>query len=107
MELGKPDAGKPPVRFDEGREADGQWPMGLSIRRFPLLYTPCVRPAGIGGHDCSGERQENRSKKRAEHHWKNKGYGDITAEQGEFSQNWEESSRKKAPRTQKGPISMM
>jgi hypothetical protein len=35
MELGKPDAGKPPVRFDEGREADGHWPSGLSIRRFP------------------------------------------------------------------------
>ena len=34
-ELGKPDAGKPPVRFDEGREADGHWPLGLSIRRFP------------------------------------------------------------------------
>jgi hypothetical protein len=34
-ELGKPDAGKPLVRFDEGREADGQWPSGLSIRRFP------------------------------------------------------------------------
>jgi RNA-directed DNA polymerase len=26
MELGKPDAGKPPVRFDEGREAGGHWP---------------------------------------------------------------------------------
>ncbi len=24
-ELGKPDAGKPPVRFDEGREPDGHW----------------------------------------------------------------------------------
>ena len=34
-ELGKPDAGKAPVRFDEGREADGHWPSGLSIRRFP------------------------------------------------------------------------
>ena len=38
-ELGKPDAGKPPVRFDEGREADGHWPSGLSIRRFlPTLH---------------------------------------------------------------------
>ena len=34
-ELGKPDAGKPPVRFDEGREADGHCPAGLSLRRFP------------------------------------------------------------------------
>src|SRR5439155_9304346 len=34
MELGKPDAGKPPVRFDEGREADGHW-LCLSFRRFP------------------------------------------------------------------------
>jgi hypothetical protein len=33
-ELGKPDAGKPPVRFDEGREADGHW-LCLSTRRFP------------------------------------------------------------------------
>jgi hypothetical protein len=35
MEPGKPDAVKPPGRFDEGREADGHWPSGLSIRRFP------------------------------------------------------------------------
>ena len=35
MEPGKPDAGKPPVRFDEGREADGHWPLGFSTRRFP------------------------------------------------------------------------
>ena len=34
-ELGKPDAGKPLVRFDEGREADGHWSSDLSIRRFP------------------------------------------------------------------------
>src|SRR6266446_4536597 len=38
LELGKPDAGKPPVRFDEGREVDGHWPLGLSIRRSRLLY---------------------------------------------------------------------
>src|ERR1700733_320711 len=43
MELGKPDAGKPPVRFEEGREADGHWPSGLSIRRFlPTLHGSCV-----------------------------------------------------------------
>jgi hypothetical protein len=34
-ELGKTDAGKPPVRFDEGRGANSHWPKGLSIRRFP------------------------------------------------------------------------
>ena len=39
-ELGKPDAGKPLVRFDEGREADGHWPMGLSTRRFPPTLPP-------------------------------------------------------------------
>ena len=39
-ELGKPDAGKPPVRFDEGREADGHWPSGLSIRRFQATLHP-------------------------------------------------------------------
>ena len=39
-ELGKPDAGKPPVRFDEGREADGHWPSGLSLRRFPPTLHP-------------------------------------------------------------------
>jgi hypothetical protein len=27
MELGKPCAGKPHARFDEGREADGHWPV--------------------------------------------------------------------------------
>src|ERR1700751_2461890 len=36
-ELGKPDAGNPPVRFDEGRKTDGHW-LCLSIRRFRLLY---------------------------------------------------------------------
>ncbi len=40
QELGKPDAGKPPVRFDEGREADGHWPSSLSIRRFPPTLHP-------------------------------------------------------------------
>jgi hypothetical protein len=40
-ELGKPDAGKPPVRFDEGRGADGHWSSDLSIRRFP----PTLHPA--------------------------------------------------------------
>src|SRR5260221_824183 len=39
-ELGKPDAGKPPVRFDEGREADGHWPSGLSPRCFPPTLHP-------------------------------------------------------------------
>jgi hypothetical protein len=39
-ELGKPDAGKPPVRFDEGREAVGHWPAGLSIHRFPPTLHP-------------------------------------------------------------------
>jgi hypothetical protein len=39
MELGKPDAGKPPVRFDEGRESDGHWAHALSIRRLlPTLH---------------------------------------------------------------------
>ena len=35
MELGKPDAGKPPVRFDEGREENGHGLSGLSLRLFP------------------------------------------------------------------------
>jgi hypothetical protein len=39
-ELGKPDAGKPPVRFDEGREDDGHGLSGLSLRLFPpTLHT--------------------------------------------------------------------
>jgi hypothetical protein len=43
-ELGKPDAGKPPVRFDDGREADGHWPSGLSIRRFPPTLHSILLP---------------------------------------------------------------
>ena len=39
-ELGKPDAGTPLVRFDEGRAADGHWPSGLSIRCFPPTLHP-------------------------------------------------------------------
>ena len=36
LELGKPDAGKPPVRFDEGREADGHWlrPLNPSLPAY-------------------------------------------------------------------------
>ena len=40
MELGKPDAGKPPVRFDEGREPGGHWVQILSFRRLlPTLHS--------------------------------------------------------------------
>ena len=39
MELGKPDAGKPPVRFDEGREPGGHWGANPAVRRLLLLYT--------------------------------------------------------------------
>jgi hypothetical protein len=39
MELGDPDAGKPPVRFDEGREPDGHWVQTLSVRwLLPILH---------------------------------------------------------------------
>ena len=38
-ELGKPDAGKPPVRFDEGRGADGHWPRASQSVASRLLYT--------------------------------------------------------------------
>src|SRR5579862_293277 len=47
-ELGKPDAGKPPVRFDEGREAVGHWPSGLSLHRFP----PTLHPARFWATAC-------------------------------------------------------
>jgi hypothetical protein len=43
MELGKPDAGKPPVRFDEGREADGHWHSGPQSVASCLLYTFVMR----------------------------------------------------------------
>jgi len=40
MELGKPDAGKPPVRFDEGREADGHWlrPLNPSLPAYSTQF---------------------------------------------------------------------
>jgi hypothetical protein len=44
MELGKPDAGKPSVRCDEGREAGDPWLSGLSIRRFPPILHPKRSP---------------------------------------------------------------
>src|SRR5215216_5013740 len=37
--LGKPDAGKPPVRFDEGWGADGHWPCASQSVAPCLLYT--------------------------------------------------------------------
>ena len=48
--LGKPCAGKPPARFDEGREADGHWPSGLSIRRFPPTLPVRLRQSSIQSH---------------------------------------------------------
>ncbi len=45
-EPGKPCAGKPPARFDEGQENDGHWPAGLSIRL--LLPTLLLQPYTIG-----------------------------------------------------------
>ena len=39
MEPGKPDAGKPPVRFDEGREAGGHWHLASQSVASRLLYT--------------------------------------------------------------------
>ena len=39
--FGKPDAGKPPVRFDEGRGADGHWPPGPFNPSFPAHSTSC------------------------------------------------------------------
>jgi hypothetical protein len=54
-ELGKPDAGKPPVRFDEGREADGHWHC-LSIRRFlPTLHLR----SRFGKVRCRGAQHSN------------------------------------------------
>ena len=53
-EFGKPDAGKPPVRFDEGREADGHWPSGLSFRRFPPTLHHGLWECGPGVSDVPG-----------------------------------------------------
>ena len=41
MSLGKPDAGKPPVRFDEGRSKTVM-ALCLSIRPLRLLYSKLV-----------------------------------------------------------------
>ena len=41
LELGKPDAGKPPVRFDEGR-SETVIGLCLSTRRSRLLYISTV-----------------------------------------------------------------
>ena len=43
MTLGKPCAGKPPARFDEGQGKDGHWPAGLSIR---LLLPTLLKGSG-------------------------------------------------------------
>jgi hypothetical protein len=55
MEPGKPDAGKPPVRFDEGRESGGHWVQTLSSRW--LLPTLHKFETGGGG----GQRQSHLS----------------------------------------------
>ncbi len=34
-EFGEPNMGNPSVRFDEGRESVGHWPLGLSIHPLP------------------------------------------------------------------------
>ncbi len=57
--LGEPYAGKLHVQFDAGKELDGHWPLGLSIRRLRLLYHICrfrprrASPWGIlGATNC-------------------------------------------------------
>ena len=57
MEFGKPDAGKPPVRFDEGWEAEGHWPRAFQSSTSRLLYLwkrldlACLRRCGEVRYD--------------------------------------------------------
>ena len=45
-EFGEPNMGNPSVRFDEGRERVGPWPLGLSTQ--PLSPTlPCASEADL------------------------------------------------------------
>ena len=38
-EFGEPNMGNPSVRFDEGRERVGHWPLACQSNRFCLLYS--------------------------------------------------------------------
>ena len=57
MALGKPDAGKPPVRFDEGRSQTVIGPRASSTRRLRLLYSSVrVRAKRAGDLRARGRR---------------------------------------------------
>ena len=83
---GKPDTGKPSVRFDEGSESDGHWPC-LSIRRlrptlpngaFPIaatnppLYEMRVIRSVLG-------RSKHRAFRRVRFHWGSIAFQDCCA----------------------------
>jgi hypothetical protein len=42
-ELGEPNMGNPSVRFDEGRERVGHWPLAFQSNRSCLLYNFALR----------------------------------------------------------------
>jgi hypothetical protein len=46
--LGKPDTGKPSVRFDEGSESDGHWPMAFQSVGSGLLYLAGFEGRSVG-----------------------------------------------------------
>ncbi len=45
-EFGEPNMGNPPVRFDEGRESVGHWPLAFQSSLSRLLYDPALRTTG-------------------------------------------------------------
>ncbi len=56
MEPGKPDAGKPPVRFDEGWESDGHWfmPFNPSAPAYSTHFSPSPANPGDGADASRG-----------------------------------------------------
>src|SRR5882672_3091969 len=46
--FGEPNMGNPSVRFDEGRERVGHWPVCLSIHPFPPTLLALIPIPGVG-----------------------------------------------------------
>ncbi len=46
-EFGEPNMGNPSVRFDEGRERVGHWPLAFQSNRSRLLYETETEPTSV------------------------------------------------------------
>jgi len=65
-EFGEPNMGNPSVRFDEGPESDGHWPLAFQPILSRLLYNRVLLSKGLGINDLRSSLREMVPFSRAE-----------------------------------------